>query len=114
MENRLFVRLAVPITIKYAFSNNLTGESRIKNISSEGVCLPFPRNLDISLKTNVTLMLRVPGSKRETAIVGEIAWLRKPNLPVDINYVAGVRFRRVDYFDMEKIIASLKNGTYLQ
>lgn len=112
MENRLFARWHVPVTVKYTFPDGFSGEAHVDNISLGGVSFPLTQKSNIFSGTSSVLRIRMPESKRETVIFGEVIWLRKVDALKGVGYIVGIRFVKLDPLDMEQIITSLRTGLY--
>jgi len=112
MENRVFTRWHMPMTIKYTLPDGASGKIHVEDFSLGGVCLPFAQKSNISPGTNLTLRIRMPKRKRETVVLGEVVWLQKADASKDAGYIAGIKFIKADPVDMEEIVTSLRTGLY--
>ncbi len=109
IERRLFKRYDAPIKVIYRLSNgSAEGVSVTKNISMEGTRFQLPETSDIGAGTRLYIEIQIPEHNRTTVILGKIIWKKKLEPVVNNNYDIGIKFVRVDPFDIEDIINKAK------
>ena len=107
-ECRLFPRLRVSLPIKYELSRGAWEKTTTKDISLEGACIHFPRQFTLEQGNRLWLEIQIPNSDRATNIEVEVIWRHKSATIPNGNYDdVGVKFIRVDPFDMRQLLDQL-------
>lgn len=102
-EKRKFERFYLPATVEYSVpgEKQLTGDAAARNISLGGI--QFRVKEAVEPGSHITLQIHLSSHTFPTLAEGEVVWIRESHR-VSGGFVVGLKFTRVDYFDLHKLL----------
>jgi c-di-GMP-binding flagellar brake protein YcgR len=106
-EKRKFPRLSFDVELKYKVLNSpspKTQESRVKNISTGGLCIMILEK--VKIRTPLKLEISLPHEDKPIVAKGKVAWVEKLTIVSTETYVSydcGVEFVDISPQDQESI-----------
>ncbi len=102
-EKRKFIRLELPIEVKYRISIDpvVENKSLSKDISAGGLRMILKEKLPPGLLLEIKI--NIPDDERLISTSGEIVWQDEIVIDREVKYETGIRFVNISTEDREKI-----------
>ena len=112
-EKRRFIRLQVPVELKYITVGDSTRkEVTTKDLSCEG--LRFMGKAEIMKGSNLELNLDIPNANNPVHIKGKVAWIKRLSTEDGSPFEVGVEFMKIEEDNKNTFLKYLCDIIYSQ